>query len=169
MYVLDAFETCQSWPVTFELVSPVESTALGKCSFQVKPLICDAIAAHGSSPIACQSASLRHFEGNEVAVLDFELRVIFFKMCRKRAATENLPVKDLTQAAISRMAGNDWARTMPATLTRKTESQPTISTIPSSFQSSEEKPQMPRPHSARSLRDAGGSPTHHRSVPKSHK
>ena len=33
MFVLDAFETCVSWPVAFEIVSPVETTALGTGAF----------------------------------------------------------------------------------------------------------------------------------------
>ena len=47
IYIIDAFENCVSCPITFELVSPVETTALGKCTLELKPLICDAIAAHG--------------------------------------------------------------------------------------------------------------------------
>ena len=102
MYVLDAFETCVTWPVTFELVSPVETTALGKVTFEVKPLICDAIAAHGSSPVVIQKAILRDFERKEMATLSFELRVIFFRMTMKKAAKETTEPLHLTQEMAAR-------------------------------------------------------------------
>lgn len=105
-FVVDAFESCVSWPISFELVSPVETTALGKVTFEVKPLICDAIASHGSSPVVVQSAIMRDFERTEVAKLSFEMRVIFFRMTMKRPAKENTAPKDLSKAAITRMKGN---------------------------------------------------------------
>ena len=104
-FVVDAFETCVSWPISFELVSPVETTALGKVTFEVKPLICDAIACHGSSPVVVQSATLRDFERREVAILSFEMRVIFFRMTMKRPGNETSTPRDLPQAAINRMRG----------------------------------------------------------------
>jgi hypothetical protein len=143
MYVVDAFETCVTWPVTFELVSPVESTALGKCSFEVQPLICDAIAAHGSSPVASQSAVLRDFERREVAVLAFDLRIIFFKMCLKRAATETRHTRNLTPTAIARITGADSGRQSARDGIPRTASHETIEAGPS-FQSSEERLQSPR-------------------------
>lgn len=86
IFNIDAFESVVSWPISFEIVSPVESTALGKCTFELKPLICDSIAAHGPSQIVTQRAVLRDFERHEVAYLTFEIRVIFFKICQKPAA-----------------------------------------------------------------------------------
>jgi hypothetical protein len=106
MYVVDAFEKCVSCPISFELVSPFESTALGKCTYELKPLICDAIAAHGSSPVVCQTSTLRDFERHEVALMSFELRVIFFKMCRKRAAIERFHVKEIPRTEIARLLGD---------------------------------------------------------------
>jgi hypothetical protein len=88
MYVVDAFESCVSWPVSLELVSPFELTALGQCTYEVKPLICDAIAAQGSSPLVKQAAPLRNFTREQVARVDFDMRVVFFRMTRKRAAIE---------------------------------------------------------------------------------
>jgi hypothetical protein len=146
MYIVDAFETCVSWPVAFELVSPVESTALGKCSFEVKPLICDAIAAHGSSPVACQSAVLRDFERHEVAIVKFELRVIFFRMCQKRAATENAHLKELNQAVITRFPGPELSPRRDERIT-KADSQPTLNPAPQGLPPGKRKP--PRAQSAR--------------------
>jgi hypothetical protein len=109
MYVVDAFESCMSWPVSFELVSPFEWMALGKCTYEVKPLICDAIAAHGSSPVVRQVAPLRSFDRHEVAGVDFEMRVVFFRMTRKRAAIEKVPLK-LRSQAVDRPTGTDVLR-----------------------------------------------------------
>lgn len=113
MFVLDAFETCVSWPVTFEIVSPVETTALGKVTFEVKPLICDAIAAHGSSPVVIQKAVLRDFERKEMAVLSFEMRVIFFRMTMKKAAKEHSEPKIFTQEMAERMKATISAQRQP--------------------------------------------------------
>ncbi|OHT11786.1 hypothetical protein TRFO_18682 [Tritrichomonas foetus] len=95
IYIIDAFESCVTYPFTLELVSPVETTALGKCTFELKPLICDAIAAHGCSPIASQTSFLRDFERREVACLTFDIRTVFFRMTQKRAATTNSQVKNM--------------------------------------------------------------------------
>jgi hypothetical protein len=50
--VADAFERCVSCAISFEFVSPFESTGLGKYPSEAKRLLCEAIAARGSSPPA---------------------------------------------------------------------------------------------------------------------
>ena len=97
IHIIDAFESCVSYPFTLELVSPVATTALGRCSFELKPLICDAIAAHGCSPIACQSSYMKDFEKKEVAQITFDIRTVFMRMCLKRAATTNAQVKNTSK------------------------------------------------------------------------
>jgi hypothetical protein len=110
IYVLDAFECCVSWPIGLELVTPVESTALGTWRYEAKNLICDAIAAHGSSGIVKQVAVLKHFDGREVAKVHFEMRVIFFKMCVKCAATMESNVREISRSAANRMMGSGFGR-----------------------------------------------------------
>jgi hypothetical protein len=106
IYVVDAFEKCMSCPISFELVSPFESTYLGQCPSEVKPLLCDAIAAHGSGPVVSQVSPLRDFERVQMGLMKFEMRIIFFKMCRKRAATERSQIRQLLQSEAARMLAN---------------------------------------------------------------
>lgn len=97
--IIDAFENCVSCPITFELVSPVETTALGRCTLELKPLICDAIAAHGYSPIASQTTYFKDFERHEVASITFDIRTILFQLCLRRAATTNSRAKKMSKSS----------------------------------------------------------------------
>lgn len=97
--IIDAFENCVSCPISFELVSPVETTALGRCTLELKPLICDAIAAHGYSPIASQTTYFKDFERHEVASITFDIRTILFQLCLRRAATTNSRAKNMSKSA----------------------------------------------------------------------
>lgn len=98
IYIIDAFENCNSCPITFELVSPVETTAIGKCTLELKPLICDSIAAHGYSPIASQTTSFRDFERREVASITFDIRTVLFQMCLRTAAKVISEVSDISKS-----------------------------------------------------------------------
>ena len=105
IYIIDAFEKCDSCPITFELVSPVETTALGKCTLELKPLICDSIAAHGYSPIASQTNYFRDFEKNRVASFTFDIRTVLFQMCLRTAAEVVSNVHDVPRSKRSHALG----------------------------------------------------------------
>jgi hypothetical protein len=105
MYVADAFEKCVSSPLSFELISPFESLALGKCTFELHPLICDSIAAQGSSPVAGQVAILRDYDGGDVARVKFELRVVAFNIGKKRAAIERFRIREIKRSEGARIFG----------------------------------------------------------------
>lgn len=86
IHIIDTFEHCATCPIIFELVSPIETTALGKCAFELKPLICDSIAVHGYSPIALQNSFMHDFERRDVAKLTVCIRTVLFRVCPKIAA-----------------------------------------------------------------------------------
>lgn len=105
--LVDAFKSVKTYPFTFEMISPVESTALGNCTYELQPLLCDAMAAHGSSNIARQTSSLKDFSGKEVAQMDFEMRVVFFNTIENIPATQITNVRPLSKTAARHMATQD--------------------------------------------------------------
>lgn len=103
MYVVDAFTAVKTWPVTLQLITPVETTAVGTVTLEAAPLICDSIANQGTSPVAKQRAGLRDFGDRIVTWVDFEMRIVFFKMTTKIPACQVINARPLNRAQQHKM------------------------------------------------------------------
>lgn len=88
MVTTDVFDAINSWKFGINLTMIKDQVPLGACTFEFKPLIASALASCGASPFISNQGAIRDFQKEIVAIISFNVRIIYYPGSEHRNTVE---------------------------------------------------------------------------------